>query len=143
KTIQQADIVFASPSRQALFADLLAGKQLYDVGHGMFTPMQRRNMSEADANALEAFTRDTIRGAIATGKTVAILDYGDPAVYGPQSGFMHEFRDLSPTVIPGISSFNAANAALATDITDGLESQSVTLTIAKQARDDYDGPDAL
>lgn len=143
KTIQRADIVFASPTRQALFAELLAGKEIHDVGHGMFTPMQRRNMSEEEAAALETFTRRTIRAAIAAGKTVAVLDYGDPTVYGPQSGFMNEFRDLAPVVIPGISSFNAANAVLATDITDGLESQSVTLTIAKQANDDYDGPDAL
>lgn len=143
KTIQQADVVFASSSRQALFAELLEGKEVHDVGHGMFTPMQRRNMSEDDAAALEAQTRRIIREAVSAGKTVAVLDYGDLAVYGPQSGYMNEFRDLSPIVIPGVSSFNAANAALVTDITDGLESQSVTLTIAKQATADYDGPDAL
>lgn len=141
--LRQAEVIFISTKRREAFAELLAGKALHDPGHGLFTPMQRRNMSDAEADALEQETQTIIRSAIAAGKIVAVVDYGDPTLYGPQLGYLQAFRDLHPVVIPGISSFNAANAALATGITSGKHSQSVILTVAKAARDGYEGTDSL
>jgi precorrin-4 methylase len=77
------------------------------------------------------------------GKTVAVLDYGDPMVFGPQAGYINEFSELNPIVVPGISSFNAANAAVARGLTDGPNSESVILTAAKTARENYEGTDTL
>ena len=93
--------------------------------------------------ALEVQTRRIIREAVAAGKTIAVLDYGDPMIYGPQSGFISEFSDLNPMIVPGVSSFNAANAAIARGLTDGPNSESIILTAAKVARAGYEGTDSL
>ncbi len=56
---------------------------------------------------------DFVMAAINKKKTVVMLDGGDPCVYGPSlywllKGFDHKYLE----VIPGISAFNAASAAL-------------------------------
>jgi len=56
---------------------------------------------------------DFVMDAIGQKKTVVMLDSGDPCVYGPSlywllKGFDHRYFE----VIPGISAFNAASAAL-------------------------------
>jgi len=43
---------------------------------------------------------------------------------------MREFADLNPEIVPGLSSFNAANAALQTSVVAG-ESRVVALTIGR------------
>lgn len=143
KTLAQADLVFCMPRVRDRFADLLADKPVHDAGHGLFTPLARRDATDAQVDAMESRARQTIRKALAEGKTVAILDYGDPCLYGPQAGYLHEFRDLDPVVIPGISSFNAANAALATSVAGGTRSRSVILTAARNADAAYRGDDRL
>ena len=141
--LQQAHVVFMSSKQRKPFAKLLAGKQVHEPGHGLFTPMQRRRLPDDATEALEQQVQHIIRTAITEGKTVAVVDYGDPTVYGPQQGYLSAFRDLNPEVIPGISSFNAANAALATAITSGKHSESVILTLAKAANQNYMGQDNL
>jgi len=69
-----------------------------------------------------------IRSQIAKGKTVSVLDSGDPLIYGPMAWYLEEFKDLNPIVIPGVSCFNAANAALRKSITSGKKIHSVVLT---------------
>ncbi len=141
--LRQAQVIFISPRRREQFAELLAGKELHEPGRGLFKPMQRRYLGDDEAQALEERIQRIIRAAVADGKTVAVVDYGDPTVYGPQQGYLQAFRDLNPEVVPGISSFNAANAALATAITGGKHSSSVILTRAKAAQEGYDGQDSL
>ncbi|KGF25456.1 SAM-dependent methyltransferase [Oligella urethralis] len=141
RTLEAADIVFGMQVVMDKYPDLLADKELHEAGHGLFTSM-KQPMSASELKAFEDKNRQIIREAIANGKNVAIIDYGDPLVYGPQSGYLDEFRDLSPQVIPGISSFNAANAALATSITSGKSSHSVILTAAMNADENYQGSDS-
>ena len=89
---------------------------------------------ETTANQCEAIARKRnefigkVRQAIEQGKTVAILDSGDPLVYGPYAWCLEEFEDLNPVVVPGLSCFNAANAALRRGITTGEHTKSVILT---------------
>jgi precorrin-4 methylase len=125
KIIQQADIVFAMPFIQKAFSTLLEGKKVFDAGHAFFTDTPFNSAKEHD----EENVRQMIRHALTEGQSVAVLDFGDPTVYSPQSGYLKEFADLSPEVIPGISSFNAANAALAQEIT-GRYNHPVLLTEA-------------
>ncbi|NLB32028.1 MAG: tetrapyrrole methylase [Alcaligenaceae bacterium] len=143
KTVEKADVVFASTQLQEKFAALLKNKELHNSGHGLFTSLARRRASEDEVIAMEEETRRLIRDAIAADRIVAVLDYGDPMVYGPQSGYVIEFSDLNPLVIPGVSSFNASNAAIARGLTDGPNSESVILTAAKIAHDGYKGSDSL
>lgn len=69
-----------------------------------------------------------VRRAVADGKIVAILDNGDPLIYGPRAWCLEEFRDLKPVVVPGVSSFNAGNAALRRGITNTDRTKAVILS---------------
>lgn len=144
KTLAKADVVFGLRGMLEAYAPLLEGKEVHDAGHGLYGQLARRgDASEEDVLAHEQRNRQLIRDAVAAGKVVAIIDYGDSMMYSPQSNYLKEFRDLNPVVIPGISSFNAANAALGRSLTDGRQSQTVILTLAKNARDGYEGMDRL
>lgn len=82
--------------------------------------------------ASEKERQDTIhkvRRAIEKGKQVCIIDFGDPLTYAPWSWVLQEFADLDPIVVPGISSFDAANAALKKSVTQGVNTKSVILTV--------------
>jgi precorrin-4/cobalt-precorrin-4 C11-methyltransferase len=130
KIIEQADIVFAMDFIRDNFAVLLADKEIHDAGHGFFTK-EKMNSARGDD---EDRQRKIIRDAVANGKTVAVLDFGDPTLFSPQSGYLREFADLDPKVIPGISSFNAANAAIGMELT-GKYDRAVVLTDAMPGRD--------
>ncbi|MCC7084870.1 MAG: hypothetical protein IT427_07675 [Pirellulales bacterium] len=54
---------------------------------------------------------------VASGKKIVFADAGDPTVYCPWSWIMEDFADLRPIIVPGLSSFNAANAALGQSVT--------------------------
>lgn len=142
KIISKAAIVFARKGASERMPELLAGKDIHDAGHGMFwNDGTKGNKPKAEIVAQEEATRRIIRNGIAAGKTVVILDNGDPAIYGPHTGYLKEFNDLNPEVVPGISSFNAANAALKTGVTGG-GSRAVILTAATKTPGDK-GNDAL
>ncbi len=141
--LRSTDIVFGTSSLLEKFADLLKGKELHDAGHGLFMDLIRRDYPAEKADAMEAEARQIIRHAAEHGKRIAVIDYGDSMIFGPQAGFIQEFRDLNPVVIPGVSSFNAANAALACDVMNGSTSRSVILAAAYDARENYDGTDTL
>lgn len=68
---------------------------------------------------------------MAAGKKVVIIDNGDPTIFGPHIGYLAEFADLKPVVVPGPSSFNAANAALGRSVVGGA-GRAVMLTMAAQ-----------
>jgi precorrin-4/cobalt-precorrin-4 C11-methyltransferase len=53
-----------------------------------------------------------IRAAVAEGKTVAFADNGDPTIFSPWGWVPDLLAEFRPVVIPGMSSFNAANAVL-------------------------------
>ncbi|MEA2060605.1 MAG: SAM-dependent methyltransferase, partial [Thermodesulfobacteriota bacterium] len=53
-----------------------------------------------------------VREAVKAGRHVVLLSSGDPTIYGPDMWTVKELMDLGPTIIPGLSAFNAANAAL-------------------------------
>ncbi|SHO56088.1 Precorrin-4 C(11)-methyltransferase [Vibrio quintilis] len=117
KLIQQADIVLAMPFVSKLFADVLAGKEVHDPGHAFFIDADFNTAQDGEEDKI----RQLIRGAVGQGKIVVVMDFGDPTIYSPQSGYLREFADLNPEVVPGISSFNAANAALGQEITGNYD----------------------
>lgn len=143
EVLRRADVVFGIPRLQETFADLLEGKELHEAGHGLFMDLIRKDIPAEKADALEADVRRIVRSAIAAGKRVAVMDYGDSMIFGPQAGFIKEFSDLDPVVIPGVSSFNAANAAIARDVMAGRNSRSVILAAAFDSRETYGGTDTL
>jgi precorrin-4 methylase len=55
---------------------------------------------------------DIVRDALNKGKTVALLDYGDPTIWSGSSYMKEYFKNDTIEIIPGLSSFNVANALL-------------------------------
>ena len=69
---------------------------------------QRMRDTNDEFRKLSARVRQLVR----EGKTVAFAADGNPTLYSPWGWITEQFPDLDPTVIPGVSSLNAANAAL-------------------------------
>lgn len=113
KAIQQADLIVGMQGQRERVAHLIEGKQVLDAGHGLFTELARRSSDIGAVETHEEQIQKELRAAWAAGKTIVVLEMGDPCLFGPQEGYLHAFADLNPEVIPGISSFNAANALLA------------------------------
>lgn len=155
QAIIDADIIFTMGGRTDYYGELVKGKPVYDAGHRLFAKdVQRpkghkpdnsdvkkkkpnkqsaghfRHKTPEELAAQRDKNRKIIRDAVAAGKHVVIIDNGDPTIFGPHVGYMREFADLNPQIIPGISSFNAANAALLTSMVAG-KSMAVTLTIGR------------
>ena len=136
-TMKKADLVFCSDKVWKTFAQYLQGKQSGGGGYWRLFPFYGKDPAElpepqrAEAQALAAKRAEFIakvREAIAEGKTVAILDSGDPMIYGPWEWCLEEFEDLHPVVVPGVSSFNAGNAALGKGVTTSDRTKAVILT---------------
>jgi len=118
------------------FAPYLEGKELiqtdwflgryYGKAPSEFQGEERRKCEEIDRKRNEVIAK--LRQAIKAGKTVAVLSKGDPLIYGPHAWYLEEFEDVKPVVVPGLSSFNAANAALRKGITTSEHTKSVILT---------------
>lgn len=58
-----------------------------------------------------------IRGELKKGNSVALLEYGDPAIYGSFRGINASFADHEKRIIPGVSAFNASNTLIGKDMT--------------------------
>ena len=137
KVIEKADLIFANKRISNKFGRYLAGKQVLD-GYGRLFPFYRKacaEVTEADKSrehmSCEEYHKKQqefsalVRAAVAKGQTVAMLDSGDPLVYGPCSWSLTDLHDLPTEVVPGLSCFNAANAALRAGVTEGRNSHSV------------------
>jgi len=151
KIIESADVVFTMRGDAGRFQDLLQGKEIYAAGHilfGFHNKKGDKHIHEAKEHSHKEKKhghglaseerkneiRSIIRDAVNNGKTVAILDGGDPTIFGPQMGYIKEFADLDPTIIPGVSSFNAANAALKRSVVGGPSMRSIALTSSPRPR---------
>jgi len=134
--IQQSQLIFCSDGIEQKFASHLQGKEVVTGYWRLFPyygkdPSQLQGEERQECEQIAARRREFIarvRQAAAGRKTVAILDHGDPLIYGPWAWCLEEFEDLHPVVVPGVSSFNAANAALAKGITTSERTKSIILT---------------
>lgn len=138
KVIESADIFFCMGGKDRA-PELTKGKPVYNAEHGLFgKDGARPHVSDEKAESLRAENRKIIRDAVAAGKKVVILDNGDPTIFGPHIGYMKEFADLKPVIVPGVSSFNSANAALKTSIVGG-KARAVMLTSGsvKDGREEF------
>lgn len=136
-TIKKSDVIVCSKKTEKKFAEYLKGKEFLDSSLGSWRyygkdcfkikDKKKRAKCEERRKMREKLV-SRIRLQIARGKTIAVLDSGDPLIYGPMAWYLEEFKDLNPVVIPGVSCFNAANAALGKCITSGEKIHSVVLT---------------
>jgi len=136
RVLREVDVVFCSQALKEKSAVYLKGKQVANVSWRLFQYYgkdprelegEERRRCEEIAHLRDRFIGE-VRRAILQGRTVAVLDRGDPLIYGPFAWCLEEFRDLKPQVVAGLSCFNAANAALRRGITTSEHTKSVILT---------------
>jgi precorrin-4/cobalt-precorrin-4 C11-methyltransferase len=126
QVLQEADCVFCfeylkeevarfAPAAKITVASALLMGRFRGQNPADLSPEMRQRAIESEAAATKFVPQ--VRELIAAGKTVVFADSGDPMLYCPWSWVTEDFADLEPTVVPGLSSFNAANAALRQSIT--------------------------
>jgi precorrin-4 methylase len=94
-------------NKPILFDPLRNTEFMFKKEHPGLSPQESKKLLEAQ----RAKDIQSIKDALSAGKSVALLEYGDPTVYGGWMFWLDEFKDKTQ-VIPGISAFNAANAML-------------------------------
>ena len=134
--MKEADLVFCTPGIEERFGEYLEGKEIVHGYWRLFPyygtdPATLEGAEREECEALAA-KRDEfigmVRKAVADKRKIAVLDNGDPLIYGPWAWCLEEFEDLKPVVVPGVSCFNAANAALCRSITSSEKTKAVILS---------------
>ncbi|WP_319408302.1 SAM-dependent methyltransferase [uncultured Desulfosarcina sp.] len=141
-TIKASDVIVCRDQTQEEFAGYLHGKTVLDPSLAGWRTYRRdcasikdpQKQAECQAHAKSrAQLIKQIRSAVQAGKTVSVLGSGDLMIYGgPYRWYLEEFKDLNPKIIPGVSCFNAANAAMGKDIMSGRASHSAVLTTYRE-----------
>jgi precorrin-4 methylase len=122
--IMNADAVACADDLRERFARYIGDKPvLFDplMGHKYHVARLNPSMPDARLEKLVSDNRknaiETIRKALAKGKHIAFLEYGDPSIYGSWSYWLRENFPSTPiTVVPGISAFNAGNAMIGKNV---------------------------
>jgi precorrin-4 methylase len=109
---------FARPEALAVVSPLLMGRHVVPAADGS-SPELRAGTDQA-ALARADFVSQ-VRAMVNAGGTVVFADSGDPTLYSPWFWTDRAFADLPLHVVPGVSSFNAANAVLHLSLTLGSE----------------------
>ncbi|MBW1991195.1 MAG: tetrapyrrole methylase [Deltaproteobacteria bacterium] len=125
EVIKKADFILCDPKMQKRFQAYLQGKPiLADPWKGMwdYKGIPWRELSKMKPEDKQAFHEERIRrrdeivrqikDKLAQGKTVALLDSGDPCLFGPSHWFVEGFDPEEVEIIPGVGAFSAAMAAL-------------------------------
>lgn len=137
-SLNRADVLVVPKDIQKRFAPYLAGKPvLFDplaFGKKPFNPEQAhkdekaRHMRREEQKQAAAI----IKKNLDAGKSVAVMDWGDPMIYGSWRWLGDFFDKDQIKFTPGISAFAAGSAALARDITcKGLVAISDPFTALK------------
>lgn len=142
-TIKGSDVIVCREKTREKFAEYLEGKEFLDISFSGWRTYgkdcsrikeKEKRVTCEENRKKRAKLISQIRSAIAAGKRVAVLGSGDLLIYGgPYRWYLEEFADINPRVIPGVSCFNAANAALRKDVASGKETHSVVLTTIREA----------
>jgi len=133
--VEQADYLLGSPRMPERFArfgvHIDPSKVAFDPWEGVFEregesrdPKARAAARQAQRERVQQFALDKIHA----GKTVVMMDGGDPCVYGPILGtLLAGMDDRHYEVVPGMGAVNAAAAALKRPLT-GSGTRFVMLT---------------
>jgi precorrin-4 methylase len=123
---------------QQRFDSYLKGKRiLCDPWKHMFH-YHGKSLGELNQTELKEWRKERIRiredivkkikDEMAEGKTVAILDSGDPCTFGPAHWFIEGFSEDQVEIIPGLGCYNAAIAALKKSMIPAYDNRFVMLT---------------
>ncbi|MCU0962888.1 MAG: SAM-dependent methyltransferase [Pirellulaceae bacterium] len=88
----------------------LQGGRYFGASPEQYSGEERERATDAVAELAKLKAR--IAELVAERKTVAFADNGDPMIFSPWAWIPEQLREFHPVVIPGLSSFNAGNAAV-------------------------------
>lgn len=141
--ISKADVFICTEDIEKRFSFYITGKPvLFDPLMTMLHYYRKKNPglsaeeSKTNVEKLRAVNIQKMKKAIGDGKNIAFLDYGDPTIYGSWTYWLtdHFSEDLF-SVVPGISSFNAANAMIGKNL---AARGSIILTVPQGLRNNED-----
>ena len=72
----------------------------------------RHKMTCEEYHEKQAEFARLVHKAVEEGKNVVMLSSGDPTIYVPDIWTIKELADFHPVIVPGLSSFNVATAAI-------------------------------
>ncbi|MGD0489476.1 MAG: SAM-dependent methyltransferase [Syntrophorhabdales bacterium] len=123
--IGKADVFVAPEDISSRFGKYMGGKSV------LFDPLddlepwfkkKKENAGLSDAEVKEKLEKqralhlERIRDALKEGRNVALLDWGDPTVFGGWQHWLESQFQGRITVVPGISAFNAGNAMMVKNV---------------------------
>lgn len=121
--LAKADVLVAPADIQKRYAFYLTDKPVlldpFDFGPKPLSPevshkdAKSRHMQKPEREK----AAEILRAQLAAGKSVAVLDWGDPMIYGSWRWLGDVFPREQITFVPSLSSFSAASAALGRDVT--------------------------
>lgn len=140
--LKKSDVVICSKEAAQRYKAYLQGKELLHLSGFPYYEALQKNCATAPAQtdrkrcdeliAMRNERASHIRKLKDQGKKVAMLEGGDPSIFGSLRWIKQAFSDDEFEVIPGISSFNVANAALKREVADAYvadwQTRSVILT---------------
>jgi precorrin-4 methylase len=138
KCMKEADVILCSDDMSERFSAYLKGKTLLgNPWRGNFK-YQWKDVEKLGPKEKKAYQDERIRfwdetvlkirSEIAKGKKVAILDSGDPCVFGPSHRIIEGFEENEVEIIPGLGCFQAAMAALKKSSIPAYDTRFVMLT---------------
>ena len=125
EVVKEADKIFCSSHMAETLAPMAKPDALEPMGGFLakrhYVALKRKGPADADPETQKkrqhfADFIAKVRKLVQEGRQVAIVDGGDPLIFGAWSWVTAEFGDVPLEVVPGVSSFNAANAALCRDV---------------------------
>lgn len=136
--MKEADVIFCSDDVRERFSTYVEGKTfLGNPWRGSFKcnwqdqeklgPEERKACLEERIRFWDE-TAARIRQEVAQGKTVAILDSGDPCVFGPSHRVIEGLTEDEVEIIPGLGCFQASMAALKKSSIPAYDTRFVMLT---------------
>lgn len=94
--------------KPVLFDQRFCVKGRFDHDHPDLSAEERERLLQAEQDKHGAIVKETLL----KGQNVALLDYGDPMIYGTWRWLKKYIPEDQIEVLPGIGSFNAANALM-------------------------------
>ena len=140
EAIKKADIVLVhDPQGLADWKDLIGKKEawVFPRYNLMFYGINPDTLSDPSDKALAKKLETAryeivhkVRSAVEHGKTVAVLEGGDPMMYGVTFYLEMLPKDLPSEIVPGVGAFQAASAAVKMSPPYGWDTNAVILTMS-------------
>ena len=122
-TMAGVDAFVCPPDIRKQFSKYMGNKPVLLNLYDFVPPVLKRTHPDLSSENLEALLKKeqadaavVIRQALDEGKTVAILEYGDPSIWSGWRWAWDCFPKGAIQIVPGLSSFNVSNALIGEDI---------------------------